>query len=85
MSTELFLLLSFLILTTPSAAGTTVEVLKLIFFEHALSKVKITSMLNEVINRLLEWIICIAFILLEHIEQANVLIVIKNIKENKII
>jgi hypothetical protein len=42
-------------------------------------------MLNEVINRLLEWIICIAFILLEHIEQANVLIVIKNTKENKII
>jgi hypothetical protein len=81
-STELFLFLSFFILTTPSAAGTTVEVLKLIFFEHALSKVKITRMLNEVINRLLEGIISIAFILLEHIDQANVLTDIKNIKEN---
>jgi hypothetical protein len=39
-------------------------------------------MLNEVINRLLEGIISIAFILLEHIDKANVLTDIKNIKEN---
>lgn len=50
MPIERLLLLSFLILTTPSAAGTIVEVAKLILLEQALSKIKITRMLNKVLN-----------------------------------
>jgi hypothetical protein len=77
MSIDRLLLSSFLILTTPSAAGTIIEVAKLIFLEQALSKIKITRILNEVLNGLPKLTILIAFI---SIKQFNESIVLWNLK-----
>jgi hypothetical protein len=65
MPIERLLLLSFLIFTTPSAAGTIIEVAKLIFLEQALSKIKITRILNVVLNGLPKLTILIAFMSLK--------------------
>jgi hypothetical protein len=66
-----------LILTTPSAAGTIVEVAKLIFLEQALSKIKITRILIEVLN----WLpILTIFIVFIYLKQLNDSIVLRNLK-----
>jgi hypothetical protein len=73
MPIERLLLLSFLIFTTPSAAGTIIEVAKLIFLEQALSRMKINRILKEVLNVLPVLTILIAFILLKQLNDLIVL------------